>query len=49
MVSEWSVKAGTARPNTLEMMDFNVLTINGKVFPSTARWCARPAIGSGFA
>ena len=36
MVSEWSVKAGTARPNTLEMTDFNVLTINGKVFPSTA-------------
>jgi manganese oxidase len=36
MVSEWAVKAGTARPNTLEMTDFNVLTINGKVFPSTA-------------
>ena len=36
MVSEWSVKAGTTRPNTLEMKDFNVLTINGKVFPSTA-------------
>lgn len=36
MISEWSVKAGTARPNTLEMTEFNVLTINGKVFPSTA-------------
>ena len=36
MISEWAVKAGTARPNTLEMTDFNVLTINGKVFPSTA-------------
>src|SRR5499426_3269273 len=36
MISEWSVKAGTARPNTIEMTDFNVLTINGKVFPSTA-------------
>jgi FtsP/CotA-like multicopper oxidase with cupredoxin domain len=36
MISEWSVKAGTARPNTVEMNDFNVLTINGKVFPSTA-------------
>jgi len=35
MISEWSVKAGTARPNTLEMTDFNILTINGKVFPST--------------
>jgi FtsP/CotA-like multicopper oxidase with cupredoxin domain len=36
MISEWSIKAGTARPNVLEMSDFNVLTINGKVFPSTA-------------
>jgi len=35
MISEWEVKAGTARPNTLEMNDFNVLTLNGKVFPST--------------
>jgi FtsP/CotA-like multicopper oxidase with cupredoxin domain len=36
MISEWDVKPGTARPNTLEMTDFNVLTLNGKVFPSTA-------------
>ena len=36
MISEWAIEAGTARPNTLEMNDFNVLTINGKVFPSTA-------------
>ena len=36
MISEWAIKPGTARPNTLEMSDFNVLTINGKVFPSTA-------------
>jgi FtsP/CotA-like multicopper oxidase with cupredoxin domain len=36
MISEWDVTPGTARPNTLEMTDFNVLTINGKVFPSTA-------------
>jgi FtsP/CotA-like multicopper oxidase with cupredoxin domain len=36
LISEWSVTPGTARPNTLEMTDFNVLTINGKVFPSTA-------------
>ena len=35
MLSEWSIAAGTARPNTLEMSDFNVLTMNGKVFPST--------------
>ena len=36
MLSEWAIEAGTVRPNTLEMNDFNVLTINGKVFPSTA-------------
>jgi hypothetical protein len=36
MISEWAVKPGTARPNTLEMTDFNVLTLNGKVFPATA-------------
>ncbi|HXG53465.1 MAG TPA: copper oxidase [candidate division Zixibacteria bacterium] len=36
MISEWAIKAGTARPNTLVMNDFNVLTINGKAFPSTA-------------
>jgi manganese oxidase len=36
LLSEWTIEAGTARPNTLKMNDFNVLTINGKVFPSTA-------------
>lgn len=36
MISEWLVEPGTFRPNTMEMTDFNVLTINGKVFPSTA-------------
>ena len=36
MISEWHIPAGASRPNTLEMTDFNVLTINGKVFPSTA-------------
>jgi hypothetical protein len=35
MLSEWAIKAGTSRPNTLEMSDFNSLTMNGKVFPST--------------
>lgn len=35
MLSEWSIKVGTSRPNTLEMTDFNILTMNGKVFPST--------------
>ncbi len=36
LLSEWTIEAGTARPNTLKINDFNVLTINGKVFPSTA-------------
>jgi hypothetical protein len=35
MLSEWEIKVGTARPNTLQMTDFNILTMNGKVFPST--------------
>src|SRR6267142_5886438 len=35
MLSEWDIPVGTARPNTLEMTDFNVLTMNDKVFPST--------------
>src|SRR6266850_3630819 len=35
MLSEWAITPGTARPNTLEMTDFNILTMNGKVFPST--------------
>src|SRR5262245_40014886 len=35
MLSEWDIKVGTARPNTLQMTDFNILSMNGKVFPST--------------
>ena len=36
LLSEWHIPVGAARPNPNEMTDFNVLTINGKVFPSTA-------------
>ena len=36
MLSEWSVKPGTSRPDPNEMTDFNVLTMNGKAFPGTA-------------
>jgi FtsP/CotA-like multicopper oxidase with cupredoxin domain len=36
MLSEWFVPAGTRRPDTREMNDFNVLTLNGKAFPATA-------------
>jgi FtsP/CotA-like multicopper oxidase with cupredoxin domain len=35
MSHEWRIDAGARRPNPLEMTDFNVLTFNGKSFPST--------------
>jgi FtsP/CotA-like multicopper oxidase with cupredoxin domain len=35
MLNEWKVDAGASRPDPLEMSDFNLLTINGKGFPST--------------
>jgi hypothetical protein len=35
LLSEWDIPVGTACPNTVEMTDFNVLTMNGRVFPST--------------
>ena len=35
MLSEWKVDPGTSRPDPNEMTDFNLLTINGKVFPAT--------------
>jgi FtsP/CotA-like multicopper oxidase with cupredoxin domain len=35
MLSEWSITAGTSRPNTLAMDGFNVLTMNGRAFPGT--------------
>lgn len=35
MLSEWSIPIGSARPNPLEMNDFNVLTMNSKAFPGT--------------
>ncbi len=33
---EWRVDVGASRPNPFEMIDFNVLTMNGKVMPATA-------------
>ncbi len=35
MLSEWRIDPGTYRPNPLEMLDFNLLTFNGKAFPAT--------------
>ena len=36
MLSEWKIVPGTMRPDPNEMTDFNVLTLNGKVYPGTA-------------
>jgi manganese oxidase len=35
MLSEWRITPGTQRPDPNEMTDFNVLTMNAKVFPAT--------------
>ena len=35
MLHEWRVDPDTMRPNPLEMTDFNILTMNGKVYPAT--------------
>ena len=36
LLHEWRIDVGTERPNPNEMTDFNVLTINARVFPGTA-------------
>jgi FtsP/CotA-like multicopper oxidase with cupredoxin domain len=35
MLHEWRIDPGASRPNPLEMIEFNVLTMNAKVFPAT--------------
>jgi manganese oxidase len=35
MLSEWKIMPGTYRPDPNEMTDFNVLTMNARVFPGT--------------
>jgi len=35
MLSEWKIVPGTRRPDPNEMTDFNVLTLNARVFPGT--------------
>ena len=35
LLSEWRIDPGTMRPNPIEMTDFNVFTLNGKIFPAT--------------
>jgi manganese oxidase len=41
LLSEWRIDPGTMRPNPIEMTDFNVFTLNAKVFPGTAPLVAR--------
>lgn len=36
MIGEWALKPGARRVDPNEMTDFNVLTLNGKVFPATS-------------
>jgi manganese oxidase len=36
MLTEWAIKAGASKPDPSVMTDFNVLTLNSKVFPATA-------------
>jgi hypothetical protein len=36
MLSEWRIDVGARRPDPSEMTDFNVLTMNARVFPGTA-------------
>jgi len=35
MLGEWKVEPGTSRPDPMEMVEFNLLTFNGKAFPAT--------------
>jgi manganese oxidase len=41
VLSEWRIDVGTSRPDPLEMTDFNVVTLNGRVFPGTEPLVAR--------
>jgi FtsP/CotA-like multicopper oxidase with cupredoxin domain len=41
MLHEWRIDPGAARPDPMEMTDFNVLTINGRSFPGTEPLVAR--------
>ena len=41
LLHEWRIDVGTDRPNPNEMMEFNVLTLNARVFPGTAPLVAK--------
>jgi FtsP/CotA-like multicopper oxidase with cupredoxin domain len=42
MLHEWRIDPGASRPNPLEMIEFNVLTMNAKVFPATEPLVVKP-------
>jgi FtsP/CotA-like multicopper oxidase with cupredoxin domain len=41
LLHEWRVDPGARRPNPNEMLEFNLLTMNGRAFPGTAPLVAR--------
>jgi FtsP/CotA-like multicopper oxidase with cupredoxin domain len=41
MLSEWQLVPGTRRPNPMAMTEFNILTMNSKVFPATGTLVAK--------
>jgi hypothetical protein len=41
LLSEWKIEPGTRRPDPNEMVDFNVLTLNARIFPGTTPLLAR--------
>ena len=41
MTHAWRIDPGTSRPNPAEMSDFNIWTLNGRVFPATAPMVVR--------
>jgi FtsP/CotA-like multicopper oxidase with cupredoxin domain len=41
LLHEWKIDPGTARPDPMEMTEFNVLTLNGSAFPATEPLVAR--------
>jgi FtsP/CotA-like multicopper oxidase with cupredoxin domain len=41
MLSEWRIDPGASRPNPIEMVEFNVLTMNSKAYPATQPLVAR--------
>ena len=41
MLNEWKISLAPKRPNPSEMIEFNILTFNGRAYPGTAPLLAR--------